>query len=82
MLNPERYTGYKGPSAHRIWRNIYMENCFRYIFNFNKYTFIKFYLYVYLFNFRPDNSPHIFIQTSKINGKLFLYNVIVMMSVG
>ncbi|XP_014253966.1 ero1-like protein isoform X2 [Cimex lectularius] len=29
MLNPERYTGYKGDSAHRIWRSIYMENCFR-----------------------------------------------------
>lgn len=30
LLNPERYTGYKGASAHRIWRSIYMENCFRY----------------------------------------------------
>lgn len=30
-LNPERYTGYKGSSAHRIWRSIYMENCFRYV---------------------------------------------------
>ncbi|XP_044741610.1 ero1-like protein isoform X2 [Chrysoperla carnea] len=29
LLNPERYTGYKGPSAHRIWRSIYKENCFR-----------------------------------------------------
>lgn len=29
LLNPERYTGYKGTSAHRIWRSIYMENCFR-----------------------------------------------------
>ncbi|XP_012277627.1 ero1-like protein [Orussus abietinus] len=29
LLNPERYTGYKGHSAHRIWRSIYMENCFR-----------------------------------------------------
>lgn len=29
LLNPERYTGYKGVSAHRIWRSIYMENCFR-----------------------------------------------------
>lgn len=28
LLNPERYTGYKGDSAHRIWSNIYMENCF------------------------------------------------------
>ncbi|CAK1552601.1 unnamed protein product [Leptosia nina] len=28
-LNLERYTGYKGPSAHRIWRSIYQENCFR-----------------------------------------------------
>lgn len=30
LLNPERYTGYKGFSAHRIWRSIYKENCFRY----------------------------------------------------
>nr|CAD7568592.1 unnamed protein product [Timema californicum] len=29
LLNPERYTGYKGKSAHRIWHSIYMENCFR-----------------------------------------------------
>lgn len=27
-LNPERYTGYKGESANRIWRSIYLENCF------------------------------------------------------
>ena len=27
-LNPERYTGYKGESPHRIWRSIYEENCF------------------------------------------------------
>ncbi|KAF2883801.1 hypothetical protein ILUMI_22387 [Ignelater luminosus] len=29
LLNPERYTGYRGKSAHRIWHSIYMENCFR-----------------------------------------------------
>lgn len=28
LLNPERYTGYRGKSAHRIWRSIYLENCF------------------------------------------------------
>lgn len=28
LLNPERYTGYRGESAHRIWKTIYMENCF------------------------------------------------------
>ncbi|XP_064403284.1 ERO1-like protein alpha [Halichondria panicea] len=28
-LNPERYTGYSGHSAQRIWRAIYHENCFR-----------------------------------------------------
>ncbi|KYM93926.1 PREDICTED: ero1-like protein [Cyphomyrmex costatus] len=57
LLNPERYTGYKGASAHRIWRCIYLENCFR-----------------------PENSPHIFIQSSKINGmcleKRVFYRVI------
>ncbi|XP_035436184.2 ero1-like protein isoform X1 [Spodoptera frugiperda] len=29
LLNPERFTGYKGPSANRIWKSIYQENCFR-----------------------------------------------------
>jgi len=29
-LNPERYTGYIGKSAHRVWRAIYEENCFGY----------------------------------------------------
>lgn len=28
LLNPERYTGYRGESAHKIWRSIYLENCF------------------------------------------------------
>lgn len=27
-LNPERFTGYSGPSAHRVWKSIYEENCF------------------------------------------------------
>ena len=27
-LNPERFTGYAGISAHRVWRAIYEENCF------------------------------------------------------
>ncbi|KAI9508229.1 endoplasmic oxidoreductin [Russula earlei] len=27
-LNPERFTGYVGPSTHRVWRAIYEENCF------------------------------------------------------
>ncbi|KAK3885301.1 hypothetical protein Pcinc_010466 [Petrolisthes cinctipes] len=29
LLNPERYTGYVGDSAHRVWKSIYQENCFR-----------------------------------------------------
>uniref|UniRef100_A0A8C9G7F1 Endoplasmic reticulum oxidoreductase 1 beta n=1 Tax=Pavo cristatus TaxID=9049 RepID=A0A8C9G7F1_PAVCR len=29
LLNPERYTGYKGPSAWRVWNSIYEENCFK-----------------------------------------------------
>jgi ERO1-like protein alpha len=28
MKNPERFTGYSGPSATRIWSAIYDENCF------------------------------------------------------
>ncbi|KAF9589001.1 hypothetical protein IFM89_017680 [Coptis chinensis] len=27
QLNPERYTGYVGPSARRIWDAVYTENC-------------------------------------------------------
>ncbi|KAJ0101939.1 hypothetical protein Patl1_05082 [Pistacia atlantica] len=30
LLNPERYTGYAGPSARRIWDAIYTENCPKY----------------------------------------------------
>lgn len=43
LLNPERYTGYKGHSAHRIWRSIYKENCFRYAIIISNVIFI-FYL--------------------------------------
>ncbi|KJA20747.1 hypothetical protein HYPSUDRAFT_42833 [Hypholoma sublateritium FD-334 SS-4] len=28
QLIPERYTGYSGEDAHRVWRSIYEENCF------------------------------------------------------
>ncbi len=28
LQNPERYTGYSGFSAHRVWRAIKEENCF------------------------------------------------------
>lgn len=28
LINPERFTGYSGESANRIWRAIYEENCF------------------------------------------------------
>lgn len=27
QLNPERYTGYTGTSARRIWDAVYSENC-------------------------------------------------------
>ncbi|KAM9764715.1 ERO1-like protein alpha [Menidia menidia] len=29
LLNPERFTGYRGPEAWRIWNSIYEENCFK-----------------------------------------------------
>lgn len=29
LLNPERFTGYKGPEAWQIWDSIYEENCFK-----------------------------------------------------
>ena len=28
LQNPERYTGYAGPSAARVWKGIQQENCF------------------------------------------------------
>lgn len=28
VINPERFTGYIGEAAHRVWRAIYQENCF------------------------------------------------------
>ncbi|KAK0555561.1 endoplasmic oxidoreductin-1 [Tilletia horrida] len=28
VKNPERFTGYAGPSASRVWKSIYEENCF------------------------------------------------------
>jgi hypothetical protein len=28
LQNPERYTGYAGPSAQRVWHAIQQENCF------------------------------------------------------
>ncbi|KAL9940878.1 hypothetical protein V8E36_000366 [Tilletia maclaganii] len=28
IKNPERFTGYAGPSASRVWKSIYEENCF------------------------------------------------------
>lgn len=39
LLNPERFTGYSGESAHRVWKSIYLENCFRpkTSFSFNPY---------------------------------------------
>uniref|UniRef100_A0A7N6B5B6 ERO1-like protein alpha n=1 Tax=Anabas testudineus TaxID=64144 RepID=A0A7N6B5B6_ANATE len=30
LLNPERFTGYKGPEAWQIWNSIYEENCFNF----------------------------------------------------
>lgn len=29
LRNPEKFTGYAGFSAQRIWNNIYKENCFK-----------------------------------------------------
>ncbi|KAJ7557224.1 hypothetical protein O6H91_05G117300 [Diphasiastrum complanatum] len=29
LLNPEKYTGYTGPSARKIWKAIYEENCLK-----------------------------------------------------
>lgn len=28
VVNPERFTGYVGGAAHRVWSAIYEENCF------------------------------------------------------
>lgn len=29
LLNPERFTGYRGAEAWQIWNSIYEENCFK-----------------------------------------------------
>lgn len=29
LKNPERFTGYDGEAAHKVWRSIYEENCFK-----------------------------------------------------
>ncbi|XP_075934712.1 ERO1-like protein alpha isoform X1 [Anarhichas minor] len=29
LLNPERFTGYRGPEAWQVWNSIYEENCFK-----------------------------------------------------
>ncbi|KJH46161.1 endoplasmic Reticulum Oxidoreductin 1 [Dictyocaulus viviparus] len=34
--NPERYTGYTGDSAIRVWKSIYQENCFKPDMKFDK----------------------------------------------
>uniref|UniRef100_A0A914VM73 Endoplasmic reticulum oxidoreductin-1 n=1 Tax=Plectus sambesii TaxID=2011161 RepID=A0A914VM73_9BILA len=34
--NPERYTGYKGNSAQKVWQSIYQENCFKPDMKFDK----------------------------------------------
>lgn len=44
--NPERYTGYKGDSAQKVWTCIYQENCFKLV---KKLTFsvdMKFTLFI------------------------------------
>ena len=41
LLNPERFTGYKGPSAHKIWNSIYRENCFKFGEGYGPYTTSK-----------------------------------------
>jgi hypothetical protein len=28
LQNPERFTGYSGPSARRVWQSIWQGNCF------------------------------------------------------
>lgn len=50
--NPERYTGYSGPSARRVWDAIMEENCFGDINDvcLEKRLFYRYlYLYVYVF---------------------------------
>ncbi|VDM37111.1 unnamed protein product [Toxocara canis] len=36
LRNPERYTGYKGNSAQKVWQCIYRENCFKPNMKFDK----------------------------------------------
>lgn len=46
QLNPERHTGYTGPSARRIWDAIYSENCPRCEYMHIKFTLCKSSIYI------------------------------------
>lgn len=73
-LNPEWYTGYKGPSANRVWNTIYMENCFRWVFNCS----MNWMNYIKKYNFFLD--PTIYLksilsqQSWLVNTKLLVSN--------
>ena len=36
VKNPERFTGYAGDSARRVWQAIYEQNCFQFVFGTKK----------------------------------------------
>ena len=44
VLNPERFTGYTGPSAVNVWKLVYDQNCFKWV------------AYEFLFKFEFNNT--------------------------
>ncbi|XP_013929904.1 PREDICTED: ERO1-like protein alpha [Thamnophis sirtalis] len=64
LLNPERYTGYKGPEAWKIWNSIYEENCFK---------ISKIVMFIYIFNIFTScfSIYHIFQRVRENEGNMF-----------
>jgi hypothetical protein len=52
--NPERYTGYSGKAAHKIWDSIYKENCFEYVYMPVMYLCSNELIIRSLFQYRPS----------------------------
>lgn len=36
IMNPERFTGYSGDSSWRVWKSIYEQNCFKFVYGEQK----------------------------------------------
>ena len=80
-INPERYTGYQGASAHRIWRSIYEENCFLNDNFKNQMCFEKMAFYRIVSGLHTSINVHLcanYLQQNRLmigNGEVWVRNV-------